>query len=187
MQGNLELSSVHSDGVAAEIEESQITTVTLLASQDLADPGDPAELKLSELQRALSISPSQSTDYIEMSGATGKKMGKAERNLHDRSATSLSNHSSIGGTPKRAKYNPYSYDTATGPQLDPASDKDQSGESALTALNIKPAQVSSFGVQSTATISSSITTERLYVNGEGEVGKEHTENLLGPPVSGDNI
>ena len=32
---DLELSSVHSDGVAAEIEESQITTMTLLASQDL--------------------------------------------------------------------------------------------------------------------------------------------------------
>ena len=100
----------------SEIEDSQVTMVTLLASQGPAPSDvDVNEQKLNELQRALSISPSQSTDYIEMSGAVGKKMGKAERNLHDRSGTSLSNHSSLGSTPKRAKYNPYSYKTSADP------------------------------------------------------------------------
>ena len=111
------MSSVHNHKEPPEIEESQVTTMTL-AYQD--STSDSVELKLNE---ALSISPSQSTDYIEMSGATGKKMGKAERKLLERSATSLSNNSSVGSTPKRGMYNAYSYNMYTGHQMD--TDRDQ--------------------------------------------------------------
>ena len=134
IQGNIEMSSVHSNEEPPEIEESQVTTLTMLGSQDpTSDSVDTNELKFNQLQQALSISPSQSIDYMEMSGATSKKMGKAKRNLLERSATSLSNNSSVGGTPKRAMYNPYSYSTYTGHQKD--TDIDQKTESTATNLN----------------------------------------------------
>ena len=195
------MSSTHNNDQLSEIEESQVTTVTMLASQGPESYSmDANELKLNELQRAFSISPTQSTDYIEMSGATGKKMGKAERNLLDRSATSLSNNSSIGGTPKRAKYNPYSYDTSTGHQLDP--DKDQANETMSIPPNIKTAQESTFsrhspssGIQkrlsntsnNSAVVGCSTTTSEQLHNGQDEVDKEQAENLWSAMSrSGDN-
>lgn len=152
------MSSVPHHEELSEMEESQITTMTLLASEGPHSDGiDSTELKLNELQRALSISPSQSIDYVEMSGTTGKKMGKAERNLLERSATSLSNNSSIGATPKRAKYNPYNYDTSTGLQAD--SDISQMNETTSTAANLNPAhrestKSSGSGVQNRLSIAS---------------------------------
>lgn len=137
IQSNIEMSSVHNHEEPPEIEESQVTTLTMLGSQDpTSESVDTNELKFNELQQALSISPSQSIDYVEMSGATSKKMGKAERNLLERSTTSLSNNSSVGGTPKRAMYNPYSYSKYTGHQLD--TERDQVTET--TAANLNQAQ-----------------------------------------------
>ena len=139
-------SSVRNHDQPSEIEESQMTTLTLVTSQGPAAPSssDIAEEKLNELHRAFSISPSHSTDYMEMSGAaTGKKMGKAERNLLERSATSLSSHSSVGGTPKRAKYNPYHYDSlapnSAAQQVDSGS-TDQERRTTTTAVSKKSDQ-----------------------------------------------
>ena len=133
------MSTVRNHEQSSEIEESQMTTLTLVTSQGPAAP--TADEKLNELHLAFSISPSHSTDYIEMSGAaTGKKMGKAERNLLERSATSLSSHSSVGGTPKRAKYNPYHYDSlapnSTAHQVDTA-DQDQRNTTSSTVVRKK--------------------------------------------------
>jgi hypothetical protein len=138
------------------MEESQMTTLTLVTSQGPAAPNsgsDIADEKLNELHRAFSISPSHSTDYIEMSGAaTGKKMGKAERNLLERSATSLSSHSSIGGTPKRAKYNPYHYDSlaatnSTAQQIDSGgtADQDQRNTTAVSKKSDQESTIASTG------------------------------------------
>lgn len=141
-QNTVEMSSVRNHEQSSEIEESQMTTLTLVTSQGPPEPSsDITDEKLNELHRAFSISPSHSTDYIEMSGAaTGKKMGKAERNLLERSATSLSSHSSIGGTPKRAKYNPYHYDSlapnSTAHQVD-TGEQDRRNTTTSTAARKK--------------------------------------------------
>ena len=168
-----------------------MTTVTLLASQGpTSDSVDQNALKLNELHRAFSISPSQSTDYIEMSGATGKKMGKAERNLLERSATSLSSHSSIGGTPKRAKYNPYHYDSlvpSSAHQVD--GDQDQSSVTTSAVVNMKSDQESSSSaaVQNTlgivnnpATAGSGNGTAERLCNEQDEVGKGEKGNESKP-------
>ena len=155
------------------MEESQVTMVTLLASQDPAPRDvDATELKLTELQRALSISPSQSTDDVEMSGAVGKKMGKAERNLHDRSGTSLSNPSSAGGTPKRAKHNPYSYHS-TSHQMDPS--KCQVNESTFSTLSTQPTVDSPVEGRLSVTSSGSEGVEKLC-NGRDDDARHNVED-----------
>lgn len=198
------MSIIQNHEQSSDIEESQVTTVTLLASQGPAsgrnDNADPNEMKLSELHRAFSISPTQSTDYIEMSGATGKKMGKAERNLHERSVTSLSSHGSTGGTPKRAKYNPYSYDSllpSTGTQTDANKD-----ETTFAAENLKPTQEStsrpnsSSGIQKRLSSASNnsvglgvscMTTEKLPSGptSQGEFSRNQRESSSGSAGTGD--
>ena len=152
-------SSIRNHEQSSEIEESQMTTLTLVTSQGPAassTSSDIANEKLNELHRAFSISPSHSTDYIEMSGAaTGKKMGKAERNLLERSATSLSSHSSIGGTPKRAKYNPYHYDSlatnSTAHQVDSSSAGAEQERRNTAAVSKKSDQESTSSTNAVAT------------------------------------
>ena len=183
------MSSVHTHEEPQDIEESQNTTTTLLGSQDpTIDSVGTNELKFNELQQALSISPSQSIDYIEMSGATSKKMGKAERNLLERSATSLSNNSSVSGTPKRAMYNPYSYSKYTEHQMD--TDRDQVTET--TAANLSPFQQESMkssncGIQKRNSIGSnnnsvSVGNSGMAVemcNGQDDVGSGLTVKASG--------
>lgn len=155
------------------MEESQITMVTLLASQGPAPSDmDATELKLNELQQALSISPSQSTDDVEMSGAVGKKMGKAERNLHDRYGTSLSNPSSAGGTPKRAKHNPYSYHS-TNHQED--SSKCQVNESTFSVLSTQLAVDGPVERRLSVTSSGSSGVEKVS-GGRDEDARHHMED-----------
>ena len=197
-QNTVEMSSsVRNHEQSSEIEESQMTTLTLVTSQGPAAPSssDIADEKLNELHRAFSISPSHSTDYIEMSGAaTGKKMGKAERNLLERSATSLSSHSSIGGTPKRAKYNPYHYDSlapnSTAHQVDSGADQDQRNTTAVSKKSDQEATSSSVaatqntlgatnnpagtGVDGSSGCSAGTTAERLC-NGKDGGGKDQKE------------
>ena len=198
-------SSARNHEQSLEIEESQMTTLTLVTSQGPAAPSssDIADEKLNELHRAFSISPSHSTDYIEMSGAaTGKKMGKAERNLLERSATSLSSHSSIGGTPKRAKYNPYHYDSlapnSTAHQADTA-DQDRRNTTAVskksdqesTSSDIAATQstlgatnsTAGAGVDGSSSSSAGTAAERLC-NGKEDGRKDKRERELEPDSSG---
>ena len=221
-QNTVEMSSsVRSRDQTSEMEESQMTTLTLVTSQGPAaapnstSASDIADEKLNELHRAFSISPSHSTDYIEMSGAaTGKKMGKAERNLLERSATSLSSHSSIGngGTPKRAKYNPYHYDSlatnnSTAHQTDSGGTADQdqrstaakskksdqestsSGAAAATSQNGVSAAnglagVGGRGAGSSGSVGTTAVAERLCCNGKEDGGKVKEERVPEPDTSG---
>ncbi len=191
-------SSVRSHDQTPEMEESQMTTLTLVTSQGPAAPNSGSNIadeKLNELHRAFSISPSHSTGYIEMSGAaTGKKMGKAERNLLERSATSLSSHSSIGGTPKRAKYNPYHYDSlaatnSTAQQIDSGgtADQDQRNTTAISKKSDQESIIASSGAGAATQNGLSAGNGPAGMGGAGSSGSTAAERLCNGKEDGGKV
>ena len=172
-----------------EIEASQMTTLTLLASRGpSSDTMDQNTFKLNELQHALSLSPSQ-FDCIEMSGATGKKMKRVEQSLGENSGTFSSSYHTTEGTPKRAKYNPYCYDS-----LKHQVDVDQSSSTETGATSDQQTINCYTGVQETVIIASDISgkastnsnsgSTTSTWNGQDETHKDPKSTASGPEYSG---